>query len=156
MGEGTVYLYTSIWPSLFSPLTAPNMGCKSSREPRPQFRQVPMPRGPQDPPRDLSSSRRSVTPSLSARSYHEDRLHERYPCDPAAAQRRQQPERYSQVVATPSSTRSGRRVPRGNAQQLLSAHSSDDDLVLICVDCGAEILDPTSGERCPKTGKAHC
>lgn len=55
------------------------------------------------------------------------------------------------------------KVPEGRrswsvSQVLLksvSPHPSDDDLVLICIDCGMEISENCESALCPLTGKAH-
>lgn len=37
----------------------------------------------------------------------------------------------------------------------VSAHSSDDELVLVCMDCGKEIIEDSENCVCPLTGKLH-
>lgn len=37
----------------------------------------------------------------------------------------------------------------------MSPHASDDELVLICVDCGVEIGEKCANVMCPLTGKVH-
>ncbi|TPP43586.1 hypothetical protein CGC20_33680 [Leishmania donovani] len=50
------------------------------------------------------------------------------------------------------------RRSRSVSQVLLksvSPHPSDNDLVLICIDCGMEISENCESVLCPLTGKAH-
>lgn len=117
-----------------------------------QVRETPYyPRGPQHPPPPDDSC--SVDPHA--------------PFDPSSDQRREKPQLYSGVTPrsrSASRQSSAKSTPvRGGAQgrgppydaSALSPHESDDDLVLICVDCGSEILDAVAGEVCPVTGKLH-
>ena len=48
-----------------------------------------------------------------------------------------------------------RRHEQQRSQQRQDGGEGDDELVLICSDCGAEILNATTPQRCSKTGKLH-
>ena len=130
------------------------MGCKSTKSS--EIREGPYhPRGPQAPPyqqhRADEADRCSVDPHA--------------PYDPVAVQRRDHPQMYAGVTPrSRSSSRmsSAKNTPvRGGAaappydQSQLSPHDSDAELVLICVDCGCEIMDVVSGDVCRVTGKLH-
>jgi hypothetical protein len=110
------------------------MGCKSSSEVRPvPLRPVPFPhRGPRSAPAgERFEDTGYVNPHEGASS------------------------EFAPRVRTPRSTRSsagGRRVI--DASQL-SPHESDDDLLLICADCGVEIEWCQDGDRCSVSGKRH-
>ena len=71
---------------------------------------------------------------------------------------------FAPVVPTPRSARNGDRTPRNDcrretaaAGRLGKASLSDDDLVMICADCGIEIDESHSADsvKCPQTGKLH-
>ena len=67
---------------------------------------------------------------------------------------------YAPVIATPRSARHGEKTPRNNSMR--EGHypnhtgtASDDDLVMICADCGDEIDEGSTSAKCPRTGKLH-
>lgn len=88
------------------------------------------------------------------------------PFDPAASQRRENPHMYSGVTprsrsasrmssANNTPVRGGGGAPPVYDHSQLSPHDSDEELVLICVDCGSEIMDVVAGDVCRATGKLH-
>lgn len=68
---------------------------------------------------------------------------------------------YAPRMRTPRSARNQDAVRRGDPHDLqalkdqLSPHASDDELVLVCVDCGREIEGCLDGECCLVTGRRH-
>lgn len=59
------------------------------------------------------------------------------------------------TLKIPASSSDGASSKTPSEMTMLSAHSSDDDLVLICMDCGREINEQESGMLCPVTAKLH-
>lgn len=45
--------------------------------------------------------------------------------------------------------------PNNNGSFAGSVHTSDDELVLVCADCGAEVVDDQCVPVCPVSGKRH-
>lgn len=73
-------------------------------------------------------------------------------------QEERQPQ-YVQRVQTPRQAVTPRPVGTPRRPEMVSnqsfASSNDEELVLVCADCGDEIIEGTTREVCPVSGKLH-
>jgi hypothetical protein len=143
-----------------------------------QFHRVPLPyrggdefrRGPVPPPNPVRGNfGRSATDVSDADPYNTGPASHREPYHGEGTVYRQGTQTQSTVVRSrPSTPRAGAGAGGGGGRQVShtdpyhpphSARSTqyedDDEMVLICADCGAEVLEFGTPVKCPKTGKLH-